>query len=234
MIHSISRDRFERQYQAKIPNPEISARHWFEDTVNRILGFVAFNQSMRDWVVIILKKHRGQYRVWRHSTMIASEREALDSLLQLFGLTDRGYREALAEREFLTKPGGQMEFVAISDWAYDPSYDQATKAQLDGPLTILAQEHFAQMFPQLQMQLRNSPGQKSAVSIQAFPTSHTVLGTPVLGMFCLVIGLNAEPSEIRIYVGSKNYIEQERNLIVQHWQEIESKPGVRMQWMEGH
>lgn len=105
MIGPISRERFEKRFPGGIPNPEISLRRWFENSADKTLGFVAIDREIQSWAAGILKRRHGQYQVWRQAAGLGSEREAIDVLFRLFGLTDKGYRELLAEKEFFGWPG---------------------------------------------------------------------------------------------------------------------------------
>ena len=228
VIGRISQARFEKRCQSQIPSPEISPRHWFENSSDRTLGLVVFYPPQL-WGAAVFKKRRGHYQVWRQATTLSSEREAVDTLLQLFGLTNRGYREALAEREFFTEPRGRMEFLLNSSWKFDPGYTAEIKTELDAPVTAITQKCFTEIYPWLQAQLRSEPGQKSASSLQGFTTPCTAMGARVVGLFCLVVTLDG-PDEIRIVVGREAFIEAERERIVRYWNELGKKPGVNVHW----
>jgi hypothetical protein len=233
MIVPISRERFERFYRPEIPNPDIVFQHRFENTEDKTLGFVAFHQKRESWMAVILKKRRGHYKNWRQAVALATEQEALNALLQLFGLTDRGYQETLAERALFGSPKEKVEFLALSEWKFDPGYDEATRARLDGPLTELVQAYFARAYPALQDNLRCHPTQKSALSLKRFPTDLSVSGEPVWVMAALIVEPNSEPQEFRIYVGRAEFIATEQTRIFQFWKELSRKPGVEMQITEG-
>lgn len=125
-----------------------------------------------------------------------------------------------------------MEFLINTQWEYDPAYDQATKARLYAPIESITRELFREIYPKLQAHLETQPRQKSASSVQAFPTAHVALNATVLGMFSIVVGRNT-PHEILIFVGREAFIEAERGRIVQHWREIAARPGMRMLAVEG-
>ena len=233
MIGPISRERFEKRYMPKIPNPDLVARHWFENTVDQTLGYVAYNQPADSWVAIVLKKRRGHFRVWRQTTSLVSEKEAIGALRHLFELTDRGYSEKSAEEEFFAKPNGKQEFMVVTDFGFDPSYDRATKAKLDAPLSAIAQKYFARIFPSLQAHLRANPGQKSAISMQGFPTPFEVGGAPVLGLFYITTD-RVRPDEIRVYAGNEGFINSKHKEVLQHWEKLKATPGIRMLTMEGN
>ena len=227
MIGPISQERFERKFPGGVPNSDISIRRWFENSADRTLGFVAYRQKLQSWAAGILKKRKGQYEVWRQAAGLAGEREAVDALLRLFGLTDRGYRELLAEREFLGRPDGKMEFLIHAQWGFDPAYDQTTRDELDAPIEALVEKYFSQFYPELLSRLKAEPGQKSACSLQAFVTPHEVLGAPVFGMIYLVAGRDADPY-LRVYVGRQEFIEERHNKVVEHLQTLGNRPGAVM------
>jgi hypothetical protein len=233
MIGPISRARFEKRFPGGIPNPEIVLRHWFENSTDKTLGFVALNLSLQTWAAAVLKRHHGQYRVWRQTAALETEREAVDALFQLFGLTDRGYRETLAEREFFGQAGGRKEFIVHSEWGFDPGYDAETRGRLEAPIEAITQELFREIYPRLRPHLEANPGQKSTLSIQVFPTPLVALNAPVLGLFYWTAGLNTGPSQVQISVGRQSYIEAEHGRIIQHWRELGSRPGARMLVVEG-
>jgi hypothetical protein len=228
MIVRISQKRFEKRYPS-IPSPEISPRHWFENSRDKSLGLIVFYPPLESWGAAIFKKRQGCYKTWRQAAGLSTEKEALHTLLQLFGLTDRGYREALAEREFLTKPGGRMEFFLNSGWKFDPSYTAEIQDYLDAPVTRIVQQCFTEIYPELRNQLHSVPGHKRATTLQAFTTGCEAKGEAVIGLFCLVVNLDG-PDEIRVFAGSESFIKAERDKFIQYWKELENRPGVNVHW----
>jgi hypothetical protein len=224
MIGPISRERFERRFPGGIPNPAIVVQRRYENSADKTLGFVALHKETQSWAAAVLKKKRGQFEITRQATALTSEREAVDALLQLFGLTDRGYREKIAEREFFERPDDKLEFLINTQWGFDPGYDQATKDRLDAPIEALTRKYFAEFYPELLGRLEAEPEQKSACSLQAFLTPCEALGAPVLGMIYLVAGRGSDPY-LRIYVGREGFIEQAHNKVVEHLQTLANKPG---------
>ena len=226
MIGPISRERFEKRFPGGIPNPEVSLRQWFESSAGE-LGFVAINRETQTWAAGVLRKKRGQFEITRQTAALGSEREAVDVLFQLFGLSDRGYREMLAEKEFCGKPGDRMEFLIHSQWGFDPEYNQATRDQLDAPIEALIKKYFSKFYPELLAKLEAEPEQKSACSLQAFVTPCEALGLPVLGMIYLIIGRGSDPY-LRVYAGRQEFIEQAHIQVIEHLQMLGNRPGAVM------
>jgi hypothetical protein len=92
-------------------------------------------------------------------------------LLQLFGLTDLGYRQMVAERDLFASPQTRASYAVVSQWCFDPGYSERDRAGTEPVIEPVLGRWFSQTYPRLSAHLAAHPAQKTTVTVEGAQVS---------------------------------------------------------------